>query len=66
MSAPTRGGIKMTMPIEILERLSARSKRIASPDVNLEQLRRESESTRKEWWDEVGANKREYDNLPYD
>ncbi len=56
----------MEIPIDILEKLIARSKRIASPEVNLEQLRRESESTRRAWWNEIEANKREYNNLPYD
>ena len=54
------------MPIEVLERLGSRSKRIASPEVNLEQLRRESEATRKKWWEEIEANREEYNSLPYD
>jgi len=56
----------MQLPVETLERVSFRSKRVADPGVNLEQLRRESETTRREWWEEVEANKREYNNLPYD
>ena len=54
------------MPVEILEKLGARSKRIASPEVNLEQLKREDQSTRKQWWEDIKANKKEYDDLSYD
>ena len=56
----------MEMPVEVLERLSLRSKRIADPQINLEQLRRESIDTRRQWWEEIEANRREYNNLPYD
>lgn len=56
----------MQIPVEILERLNLRSKRVADPEVNLEQLRREDETTRRQWWNEIEANKREYNNLPYE
>lgn len=53
----------MQITVETLERLGSRSKRIASPEVNMEQLKRENESTRRHWWEEIEANKTEYDNL---
>ncbi len=56
----------MQIPVETLERLNSRCKRIADPGVNIEQLRRESESTRKDWWKEIEAIKSEYSALPYD
>jgi len=56
----------MQIPIEILERIGSRAKRVASPEVNLEQIRREDKSTRMEWWEELKANKKEYDDLSSD
>lgn len=56
----------MEMPVEVLERLIIRAKRIADPEVNLEQLRRESPSLRKQWWEEIEANRAEYLSLPYE
>ena len=56
----------MVMPVGILERLSVRCKRVADPEVNLEQLRRESESTRRKWWEEIEANREEYKSLPHE
>lgn len=56
----------MEMPVEVLERLGARGKRIADPEVNLEQLRRESEGMRRQWWDELERNRLEYSSLPFD
>ena len=56
----------MVMPVGILERLSVRCKRVADPEVNLEQLRRETESTRRKWWEEIEANREEYNSLPHE
>ncbi|MFC2000336.1 hypothetical protein ACFLXE_06220 [Chloroflexota bacterium] len=56
----------MKMPVETLERLSFRCKRIAALEMNLEQLRRESEITRREWWQEIDKNRSEYGTLQYD
>ncbi len=56
----------MQIPVETLERLNSRCKRVADPGVNIEQLRRESESTRKGWWQESESIKAEYSGLPYD
>ncbi len=56
----------MEMPVEVLERLSHRCKRVAGPEVNLEQLRRVEQSTRREWWQEIKVCQAEYDTLHYD
>lgn len=56
----------MRMPTETLERLSSRCKRVAALSMNLEQLRRESETTRRQWWSEIEDNRKEYSNLQYD
>ncbi|RLC93785.1 MAG: hypothetical protein DRI39_04780 [Chloroflexi bacterium] len=56
----------MEIPVEILERLALRCKRVAEPEVNLEQLKRESQGERRKWWEEIEANRAEYRSLPYD
>jgi|GEM_PF-2217877 len=56
----------MKMPVETLERLSFRCKRIAALEMNLEQLRRESETTRREWWSEIEQNRGEYNTMQYE
>lgn len=56
----------MKIPTETLERLSSRCKRIAAPSLNLEQLRRESTSTRRQWWTEIEEQRKEYNTLQYD
>ena len=56
----------MKMPVETLERLSFRCKRIAALEMNLEQLRRESETSRREWWSEIEQNTAEYNTMQYE
>jgi len=56
----------MKMPVETLERLSFRCKRIAALEMNLEQLRRENETTRREWWAEVERDRSEYNTMQYE
>ncbi|NQE45037.1 Chromosome partition protein Smc [ANME-1 cluster archaeon GoMg2] len=48
------------MRIEDLERLNALPKTIASPDMDLEKLRRLQEYRRRQWWDEVLRIEEEY------
>jgi len=56
----------MKIPVETLERLSFRCKRIAALEMNLEQLRRESETNRREWWAEIEQNRGEYNTMQYE
>lgn len=56
----------MKMPVEILEKLSFRCKRIAGLEMNLEQLRRENETTRMGWWKEIEQSRAEYNTLRYE
>lgn len=56
----------MEMPIEVLERLNTLPKVIASPEMGLAQLRRESEAVRRQHWDGIAAIEAEYGGLSYD
>lgn len=56
----------MQIPAETLDRLSFRCKRVAAAEMNLEQLRREGEAVRREWWAEVEKDRAEYTSLRYD
>jgi len=56
----------MKIPVETLERLSFRCKRIAALEMNLEQLRRENETNRREWWAEIEQNRSEYNTMQYE
>jgi hypothetical protein len=57
---PGRGKIKMGMGIEDLERMNKLPKAIASPEMDLEQLRRLPEYRRRQWWDEILRIEEEY------
>ena len=50
----------MGMGIEDLERLNKLPRTIASPDMDLEKLRRLPEYRRRQWWDEVSRVEDEY------
>jgi len=54
------GGTKMGLRIEDLERLNKLPRTIASPDMDLEKLRRIDEHIRRQWWDEVRRVEAEY------
>ncbi|MFC1978734.1 hypothetical protein ACFLVP_01985 [Chloroflexota bacterium] len=56
----------MEIPLDILERLSSRPKMIADPKMNLEQLRRKPESTRRDWWNTLNAVEAECDAMTYE
>jgi len=60
MCMPGRAMIKMGMGIEDLERLNKLPRTIASPDMDLEKLRRLPEYRRRQWWDEVSRVVDEY------
>lgn len=57
---PGRGKIKMGMGIEDLERMNKLPKAIASPEMDLEQLKRLPEYRRRQWWDEISRIEEEY------
>ena len=50
----------MGMDVETLERLNALPKTIASPNMDLEGLKRIPEYVRRQWWDEITRNENEY------
>ena len=50
----------MGMDVETLERLNALPKTIASPNMDLEGLKRIPEYVRRQWWDEITRNESEY------
>ena len=50
----------MGMGIEDLERLNKLPKAIASPEMDLEQLKRLPEYRRRQWWDEISRIEEEY------
>lgn len=54
------GDVKMGMEIGDLERLNKLPKTIASPDMDLEKLKRMPEYRRRQWWDEVLRVEEEY------
>jgi len=56
----------MEMPLELLEKLSSRPKMIADPKMNLEQLRRKPEDTRRDWWNTLNAVEAECDSMTYE
>jgi len=58
--------IEMEIPLDLLESMSSRPKMIADPKMNLEQLRRKPESTRRDWWDTLNAVEAECDSMTYE
>ncbi|MCD6386816.1 MAG: hypothetical protein J7L30_00625 [Methanophagales archaeon] len=50
----------MGMDVEMLERLNALPKTIASPNMDLGRLKRIPEYVRRQWWDEITRNESEY------
>ena len=54
------------MPNEILGELMYPAKNTADPMMNLAQLEQETESLRKQWWDEIEEKKARADSSPYD